>query len=310
MGGHVSHTLPSLYFCNTLRNARAPRRMRARINYNRTSVSSRNCERRYRVAYPIEFLCLSIALLTVLDRMRRFAMPEAVTSARVVVAAVVVGDVVGLCASFAAAADHVQTSVYWRRTSAACCNFNSSEFLTLIRQARELTERTASTASVNYFSEVVVLIIIVGSFSCVGFVSARRVRNSVQLIRISASSAAAAIGKELRLSIMATTAFVFVTFLLRLIYSAMFAFAFAFQDSANDITSCSSASSNPASNQGYCSPCFNTCAARALAFLRYNNVTSSADSRTCCNGWTSPPSSRSLLFLFPPRCPSWWRFGA
>jgi hypothetical protein len=196
-------------------------------------------------------------------------MPEAVAIARVVVAAVVVGDVVGLCGSFAAAADHIQTSVYWRKTSAACCNSNSSEFLTLRSQARKLTERTASTASVYYFSEVVVLIIIVGSFSYVGCVSARVVRDRVQLIH--ASSAAAAVGKELHLSIMATTAFVFATFLLRLIYSAMFAFAFAFQDSANDIMSCSSAPSSP-SVQGFCSPCFNTCVRPCVPAIQKRNI--------------------------------------
>jgi hypothetical protein len=218
------------------------------------------------VTYPIEFICLSLALFTVLDRMRRFVMPEEIMRARIAVAAAVVGNVVGLCGSVASSADHVQTSISWRKVSSAFAS-NSTDFESFRTQARELTERSASTASIYYFSEVVVLIIIVVCFSYVGFKSARQVATRLQ--QVPASSDAAAVGKELHTSITATTVFVFATFLLRLVYSVMFALAHAMQDSAN---LCPSSAPGV---QNYCSPCFNVYAAhaRAPAFPQYTNVT-------------------------------------
>ena len=62
------------------------------------------------VPYAIEFLCLSVAKLLVLHRMADFAVPKGdglsrrlAVGGRVVMAAVVVGNVAGLCANVAAA---------------------------------------------------------------------------------------------------------------------------------------------------------------------------------------------------------------
>ncbi len=77
-------------------------------------------------------------------------MPEESTRARIAVAAAVVGDVVGLVGSIASAADHVQTSISWRKASSAFAS-NSTEFESFRTQARELTERSISTASIYFF---------------------------------------------------------------------------------------------------------------------------------------------------------------
>jgi hypothetical protein len=77
---------------------------------------------------------------------------------------------------------------------------------------------------VQSFCEVAVLLLIVVAFVVVGVLSARRV--SARLLGVDAASAAAATGRALRRRMLGTTAFVFVTFVLRATFSTMFAVAY------------------------------------------------------------------------------------
>lgn len=211
-----------------------------------------NAKIRYRVMYPIEFFCLSLALLLVLDRMLKFSNPESSISERVVVAAIITCNIIASCSSFASAAEHVQTAGYWRKTSAALAANITQDFELSRTNARVMTERSASTASIYFFSEVVALLIMVVSFSAVGFVTLRRIDGLLQAIR--ASSAAAATGRQLHANVIITTAFIFLTLLLRCTYSIMFTLSQKLQNSSNTCA----ASAIP-SVQNYCSTCFNTC---------------------------------------------------
>jgi hypothetical protein len=69
-----------------------------------------------------------------------------------------------------------------------------------------------------------VLLLIVVAFAVVGVLSARRV--SARLLGVDAASAAAATGRALRRRMLGTTAFVFVTFVLRAAFSTMNAVAY------------------------------------------------------------------------------------
>ena len=78
------------------------------------------------VTYAIEFLCLSVAKLLVLHRMADFAVPKGdglsrrlAVGGRVVMAAVVVGNVVGLCGNVAAAVLTKQTGDLFNAAAAA-----------------------------------------------------------------------------------------------------------------------------------------------------------------------------------------------
>jgi hypothetical protein len=73
-----------------------------------------------------------------------------------------------------------------------------------------------------------VLLLIVVAFVAVGVLSARRV--SARLLGVDAASAAAATGRALRLQMVATTAFVFITFVLRFVFSIMSAVAYELRD--------------------------------------------------------------------------------
>jgi hypothetical protein len=76
-----------------------------------------------------------------------------------------------------------------------------------------------SIASVQRFSEVAVLLLILVSFIAVGVLSARRV--SSRLLEVDAASAVAATGRAVRRQMVGITAFVFVTFLLRSVVSTI-----------------------------------------------------------------------------------------
>jgi len=134
------------------------------------------------VTYAVEFLCLSAAKLMVLDRMAVFAAPQGArlqkrwaAAGRVVMAAVVLGNAVGLAAN-AAAAMHYQKAAQASSTASAYYAANKTDDGDKIRtQGREEVQLAGSIVSVQSFCEVAVLLLIVVAFVVVGVLSARRV---------------------------------------------------------------------------------------------------------------------------------------
>ena len=192
------------------------------------------------VTYSIEFMCLSAAKLMVLDRMSVFAAPDSsamrkrwVAAGRVVMMVVVLGNAVGLAAN-AAAAVHYQAAAHSYSSASlefAANNTEDGDEFNL-RGVQEVT-RADYIASVQSFCEVAVLLFIVVAFVVVGVLSARRVSNSIKLLRdnnLSDSGAVVTTGRALRLRIVCTTAFVFVAFLVRVAFSTMYAIANHLQD--------------------------------------------------------------------------------
>ncbi len=203
------------------------------------------------VTYAIEFLCLSAALLMVLDRMSVFAAPDMprrwALAGRVVMAAVVLGNAAGLAAN-AAAAVHYQKAAQAMNTASAAYaanNIKDGEYFSSLGAQEAL--RGGSSLSVQLFCEVVALLLIVVAFIVAGVLSARHLTSSLMVFgeaarRVSEDgrlqlSAAAATGKALRLRVVATTAFVFAAFLLRSVFSTMYAVSFLLRDSPADCPS-------------------------------------------------------------------------
>ncbi len=180
------------------------------------------------VTYAIEFMCLSAAKLMVLDRLSGFAAPQGAQSQQrwaaagcVVMAAVVLGNAAGLAAN-AAAAVHYQAAAGALNTASAYYavnNTNDGDKFDALSQ--EEVRLAGSTLSVQSFCEVAVLLLIVVAFVVVGVMSTRRVTASLR--GVDAASAAAATARALRLQMVATTAFVFVTFVVRSAFSTMYA---------------------------------------------------------------------------------------
>jgi hypothetical protein len=95
-------------------------------------------------------------------------------------------------------------------------------------------------ASVQQFCEVAVLLIIILAFAVVGIASARRLSSALRDMNDRHGAA----GRQLRRQIVGTVAVVFVTFLLRAVYSTMSALARALQIEVPNCFPCDPACSN------------------------------------------------------------------
>ena len=179
------------------------------------------------ISYAFEFLCLSAAKLLVLDRMSVFAIANAnkidmkrwTTCGQITIAVVATCNFVGVAANLAAAAIFLRSSDSY--LSAHALFNNSIARRAMVGQAQSENDEALSAASVQSFCEVAALLIIVAAFALVGFLCIRRISTSMLAIR--ASHANAAEGIQLRRQIFTTTAFIFVTFLLRSVFSIMYA---------------------------------------------------------------------------------------
>ena len=145
-------------------------------------------------------------------------------------AVVVLGNAVGLAANVAAAV-HFQRAADAASTASALFAANSTQ---LARESHILSNTEAqlstSIAAVQSFCEVAVLLLIVAAFVVAGVACARVV--SSKLRAVDAASASAEAVRELRRQIVATTAVVFVAFVVRSVQSTMFAVARQLQDTA------------------------------------------------------------------------------
>jgi hypothetical protein len=192
----------------------------------------------FTVVYAMVFLCLSAAKLMVLDRMMDFAMPKGdgmsrrwVVGGRVVMAAVVAGNAVGLGGNVAAAVYFQRTAEYYSAASAAFAVNNFADGYNFADLAKQKEQLAASTASLQEFCEVAVLLLIIVTFAVVGAACARRVSSA--LLDMPSDAAEAVAARQMRRQIVGTAAFVFVTFLLRAVYSTMFALANELQNAGN-----------------------------------------------------------------------------
>ena len=208
------------------------------------------------VTYAIEFLCLSAAKLMVLDRMSVFAAPQGkrlqtrrAAAGRVMMAAVVLGNAVGLAAN-AAAAVHYHKAAQAAGTSSAyfaANNTKDGERFFFLSQVE--VQRGGSILSVQSFSEVAVLLLIVVAFVAAGVLSARRVSRALREVEKmravqtfhNPSQAESPVfadattqGRALRLRFVGATAFVFVAFVLRATFSTMSAVANQLRDALTE----------------------------------------------------------------------------
>jgi len=182
----------------------------------------------------MEFLCLSVAKLLVLDCMADFELAKGGgmrrllgVGGRVVTAVVVVGNAAGLCGNVAAAVYYKETGDLYTAASTAYGANNTDVGVKLYNLAFQKTSVANEVSSVQQFCEVAVLLIIILAFAVVGIACARRVSSALRNMKDLQRDGAG--GRQLRRHIVGTAAFVFVTFLLRAVFSTMNALANALQ---------------------------------------------------------------------------------
>jgi hypothetical protein len=136
-------------------------------------------------------------------------------------AGVVVGNVVGLGGNVAAAVYFEQSAGSYSAASAAYAANSTADGLNFGDRGSQQNHLAHSTLAVQLFCEVAVLLLIVVAFAVTGAACRRRF-TSAQLDDT-------ADGRQLWRQIVGTAGFVFVTFVLRAVYSTMHAVADGFQ---------------------------------------------------------------------------------
>jgi hypothetical protein len=194
----------------------------------------------FTVTYASEFLCLSTAKLMVLDRMSDFAAPREeglrrrwVVGGRVVMAVVFLGNAVGLAANAAAVPRYQSAAEAYSTSSSFYAANNTQAAVEFARIGESEIQLAVSILSMQSFCEVAVLLVIVAAFVSAGIMCARRIRAIVsRSIRRGLDFAIATqkVGDTHKLQMVATIVFVFAAFLLRAVFSIMFAVASQFQD--------------------------------------------------------------------------------
>ncbi len=152
---------------------------------------------------------------------------------RVVILVVVIGNVISIGSDIAAATIFHQAALMF---SSASVSFAANTTISIIQGLNyssagfEHVEQAFEAESVQSFSEAVVLLFIVFSFSVAAAACARRIKS--MLIGVAPVSSAASEGRTIWLQIVLTSAVVFVAFVIRSAFSTMFAFAYALQNSS------------------------------------------------------------------------------
>jgi hypothetical protein len=196
------------------------------------------------VMYAVEFLCMCAANLMVLDRLSVFvALQDAglpkwwATAGRAVMAAVVLGNAVGLAANAAAAVHYHRAAQAYSAASAFYASNSTDGALYSVSLSNQQRQLAGSILSVQSFSEVAVLLLIIVAFAVIGALSMRQLSASMakfdetaQLVSAgsvlrSQMSKATAAASALRPQILGTTGFIFVTFFLRSVLSTIYAVA-------------------------------------------------------------------------------------
>lgn len=196
----------------------------------------------FRLTYACEFLCLSVAKLVVLDRMSIFAAGDVMSrrwfvARRLVLASVISGNLAGLAGNVATAVRFYQRAdllmtVSVDLASNSQINATSTDYPKFDQVADQL-QLALQTSSIQAFCEVAVLMIIIPAFAVVGVACVRRIGSFFSLLHTlhpAHGGAAITLGSQMRREMIVTTTVVFVAFVIRSVYSTMFAVAFSLQN--------------------------------------------------------------------------------
>ena len=218
-------------------------------------ASSNRWHAAFCVSFASETLCLAASKLLVLDRMVDFAVPHGdgarvrlVAAARGVNGVVAVGNATGLIAMIVAAVYNSRAAALYSDASAALAANNTQLAHDFVVSAKENRITGSRAHSVQRFSEVAMLIIIIVAFSAVGALCAHRINVALRM-QSRDNSGIDKSSRRLRRQIVSTVCVVFVTFMLRCVYATLAALGDALQNVDVD---CGTVSTSP------CDPnCYN-----------------------------------------------------
>jgi hypothetical protein len=141
-------------------------------------------------------------------------------------AAVVLGNAVGLAANSASAAYYYNAVDTARAATAALSANNTKAADTFLLLSHAELQRGSDLASAQRFSELAVLLLMVLAFVAVGAACVRLLISRSGGFDAGYDAMVATVGRSLRLQVLCTTGFVFVTFLLRSVFATMYSIAY------------------------------------------------------------------------------------
>ena len=199
----------------------------------------------YTITYKIEFVCLSFAKLLVLDRLLHVAVPKSHGMPRRLViigwsalAIFSLGHVAGLCGCIASATFFSQSADSVSDLLAALAANSTGAVTSSLAQVAQRGQRGLAFSSLESFIEVCLLVIVIITFVIVGAMCARRMSSALLHLPSEASNASSSSSSSsssppnahlrhsflaVRRQILCTVAVIFATFLLRAVYTFMFA---------------------------------------------------------------------------------------
>jgi hypothetical protein len=180
----------------------------------------------FTACYAITFFCSCAAQLIVFDRLSEFAGAQGLwfVGKRAVVVIVVAGNTAGLISNFAAAAQFQQAAQSFSAASDSFAANNTVQNVDGNRHASvgfRQAEEGFKVESVQSFIETALLIFIILAIIAAAIACARRLKAA--LLHFADNSASATDVKTILRKIVVTSAFLFITFLLRSVYSTMYA---------------------------------------------------------------------------------------
>ena len=218
------------------------------------------------VFLPFELGFVTVSQLLILYRMQQFSMSRLLQSplwilfARVFLAAVFSGIFVGICGNAAAVKYFSDAVALSAKSVAAFAAGDIDSAKTLQRQAKSIESYAAGLLGIQRFCEVCILILIISVFVIVGVASYRIIALALRTLfraetRIISEggakqsrdllSQAGSQGRRLQFKIIATIVFVFLTILVRSLFSIIYAMALSLNEISNK---CSSSECNPCKN--------------------------------------------------------------
>ncbi len=239
------------------------------------------------MSYPFAFCCIAIAKLLVLDRMLGYSRRQtAVTPSRcsflfrVLIASIIVGNTTGLCGNIAAATFFFEAA----RSYDFAASANTSATSVWLTTAQSQTSHGVKASATLFGFETLMLLLIVVAISVAGSVTSRHILSAIRRVKscqledrlvsvlahrsIEETSALKAsadrvvqAGERMRRQVLCTCIVVFVSFLLRAVYTTMFTLVTAMQINAGVVNSCPAYTNR-------CSNCYNVYS-HVLVWLLY-----------------------------------------
>jgi len=218
--------------------------------------------------FPLELGLVVVAKLLVLHRLHRFSICRSPrvrmweVLGRLFLAAVVAGNLIGFGGNIVSAVYYSQAGGMADKAAKAWAANDTAVGKNWEGQSRQKTEQASAVASVQRFSEVSVLLMIISAFLIVGVNSLRIIAQALRTLLaaekkfVSVAGAAGAAGREmiagasvqgrqLQVKVVATVAFVFFTVLVRTAFTVLYALAQGFQNSSS---SCAPSQCDPCKN--------------------------------------------------------------